>query len=250
MQGLEGGFTACFSSDDRTSGSSNDFTIRLSPGMDLSSSDRWAIYMADLSLWYTWYNISTLYGTTTFKYSHNAGVNWNTIELTPGIYKADDLITAIGLKITANGHTSASILISANQNTQKFVFSFVGGYQVDFTGLNIRTIFGAESAIYSVSGAMPNVAKMTYGVNSWYLNCDLLDTGYQGRTQGRVLHSFVPDVSPGSAIRETPQATYSLVRSTRVVNEIRFWLTDQLGRSLSIQDEPISLRLHFKPLSA
>src|SRR4051812_1942896 len=90
---VAGGFNCCFSSDSRSSGSTHDFRINLSPSMDLSGSDRWEMCLEDLATWYTWYNVSSDYGTNTFKYS--TGSDWTTITLAEGIYKASDLIAAI-----------------------------------------------------------------------------------------------------------------------------------------------------------
>jgi hypothetical protein len=242
-------FTAVFGSDDRTSGTSHDFRIRLNPPMRLNpgtgNPPKWKIALADLALWYTLYNVSDDYNNRQFVYSPNNGVTWKTVQLTAGIYNASALAAAISSAVTANGDNAANLLISANVNTQKFIFTFDNNYQVDFTGLEIRTIFGAESAIYSVSGPMPNVAKMTNEVNSWYLHTDLIEYGQSGALQGRVLHSFNPQVSPGSAIREVPQHAYVAVKSVDFINEVHFWITDQKDRPLNLNGEPVSVRLHF-----
>ena len=250
MQALAGGFTCVFSSDDRTSGDTHDFSINLSPPIDLTGADRWQVALCDLSTWYTWFNISDEYNNRIFRYSHNGGATWTDINITPGIYSADNLIDFIEAAITANGHVPASLRITPNESIQKFLFQFTNNYRVDFTNLNIRILFGAESQIYSVSGFMPNVAQMTNGVNTWYLQSDLLESGYQGRFPGRVLHSFNPgqDNPPGSALREIPNTFYNMVRSTPNLSSVRFHLTDQRNRALNINGEPLTVRLHFQPL--
>ena len=240
-------FTAVFSSDDATTLDigTHDFTIRLEPAMRLNG--RYAVSLCDLSLWYTWHNISDLYSNTAFKYWN--GVVWKTVYITKGIYDAADLANAISDLLTAAGDNPANLIIEANQNSQKFLITLSAGYQIDFTGLQIRILFGADNAILTTSGLMPNVAQMTNGVNTWILNSDLVDYGISGSHGGKALHSFSPQVSPGSHIREIPNKYYVMVKNTPFVESVRFWLTDQRGRPLSIQNEPVSIRLHFSPVA-
>lgn len=246
LQKVGGGFSMILSSD-LSDDQSHDYRIRFTPALNLTGADRWMVALENLQSWYTWFNVSSDYDNTTFRYYNGAA--YKTVNLTPGIYNASDLINAIEVGITANSDDPLNLVWSVNENTQKFVLTLLNGYKVDFGGYNIATLFGGNQAEYSTSGAMPNVAQMTNNVNTWLVHCDLLDFGICGPFQGKVLHSFSPDVSPGEAIQLQPNLTYSLVRPASHVQDVRIWITDQTGRALSIQNQPMTLKLHLKPLA-
>lgn len=243
-----GGFSLVLGSDDRREGTTtHDFTINFSPNIDFSTADRWQVALEQLSLWHTLFNISNDFGNTVFRY-RNATV-YKTIDITPGIYAAQDLIDYLETRVLANGDDPEMLQWAANTNTQKFILTLGGGYRVDFTDLPIRTVFGAANIEYTSSTSMPNVAQMSNGVNQWILHCDLVDYGYMGKYPGKPITSFSPDVAPGAAILINPQLVYVLIREAKSISSIRFWLTDQTGRPLNINNEPVDIKLHFIPLN-
>ncbi len=248
LQASSGGFQAIFSSDDRSTGSTHDFTINMNPALDFSGQDRWEMAVLGVNTWYSSYNISDDYVNRVIKYYN--GVETKTITLESGNYSADDLILEIGQWIEANEDDPDAITIFANHNPQKFEFQFLGGYKLDFTEGLLYTIFGVEAIVYDADFVAPSVAKVSNGVNSFIINTDIVSGSILGANSGYAITTFVPVGEPGSAIYHTPNfACYSLVQPVKFIRKIRIWLTDQTGsRPINLNGEPLSLQLHFRPV--
>lgn len=240
-------FSMILSSDYAYKGNSHDFRIRFTPELNMSGGDLWQVALEKLDTWNTWYNISDDYDNRVFTYYN--GTAWKDLNIEPGIYSADDLIAIIDAGVVANSDDPNNLVFSINLNTQKFVLTLASGYKIDMTNKNIRVLFGAQSKIYDTSGSFESVAKMTNNVNAFVLHCDLLANSVLGGNQSEALEVFTPDVAPGESIALRPNLSYNMVRPGKAIRECRIWCTDQLGRPLNLNNEPLTIKLHFRSLS-
>jgi hypothetical protein len=247
-----GGFIGVFSSD---TGKTHDFTVSFHD-LDLSSADRWQLCLTKLDTWFSFYNIqdSTGYDNNSIRYYNGAA--WKVIQVTPGNYTFPELIDEIYAQQAVEGDNAAvagvrplEFILNYNTGHVELQFNGGSGYRVDFSYKNIYSIFGALQLTYDTSGALENVAKISNNVNQILLHCDLLDGGFINGSVGQVLYTFVPEHPPGAHILEVPNfPNYSLVRDMKHINSVRVRLTDQLGRPIDLNGEPLSIQVHFQPL--
>src|SRR5690606_34754299 len=108
------------------------------------------------------------------------GTEWNTLSIPAGNYTSAQLTAVISNMLTAAGDDPEHLVLTPNYSTSRFELSLSGGYKVDFTGLNIATVFGADQIEYDASISFPQHADITYGVNSCLVNCDVLDGTMNG----------------------------------------------------------------------
>ena len=98
---ISGGNTECPHSN---------FKIRLSDSSNLDQEIKFYIGLHSISIAYTWDNISSEYGTNTFRYSVDNGTAWKTITLsTNGNYTYADIATFIEIFVSSNGDDIESI---------------------------------------------------------------------------------------------------------------------------------------------
>lgn len=248
MQQLEGsglGFLAVFSSDDRTSGTTDDFSIRFNPSLDLTQGDRYTASVQSVNTWYSHYNVSDDYQNRTIAY-YNGSI-WRTITLDPGNYSAADWINEFEQLVTVSGDTASNIAFSANQNTQRFEVVLSNNYRLDFSVGLLYVLLGVNPIIYTASFVAPNVAKMSNNVNAWVIHCSLIDNSILGANSSKAIYTLVPAVKPGGNIREVAQYSIpNLIMNQKKFTDCRIHITDQLGRRINLNSEPFSISMFFQ----
>ena len=90
-------------------GSSNTITIKLPSAYNSKSNDQ--IALANLNIYYSWFNLTTAFNNTYCSYTWTDGVNY-AVNFPPGFYQVSDLSAYIQLVMKTNGH----YLVDSNGN--------------------------------------------------------------------------------------------------------------------------------------
>lgn len=244
---VRGGFTVVLSSDHAENPKiTHDFVVRFRRGLDLRNS-RYQCAMTHATIWFSFYNVSSDYNNTRLRYYN--GTAWNEITIPDGNYTARALIAAILNIVKTLGDDPDSIVIRPNYSTGKFEYELSGGYKLDFTGYNIKRIFGADDAEYENTGTFPHVASITNGINSILINVSVIDGSVVGTNSGEAIWSFTPQGPPSSLLEVKPYfPTYVLCKPVDIVEEIRVRIVDQRGIPINLNGEPVTVSLHFMPV--
>lgn len=232
----------------------SDFTVEFSPPIDLRDGN-WELALNKLSCWYSWYNISAAQGNNTMRYNNSVG--WNNVVIPDGQYSIGDINDYLHSVMKANGDYTLSgtveiydIEITPNYATNKVHLEFTNSYQLDLSVSDIYLLMGSASAIYSVSGDLPNNANITNDIDNLWARCSIVVGGgsYLNSITDDIIYTFVPESPPNSNINIIPlQLIYMpIAQANNLVRKMRLYITDNLGRPIDFNGEPITWSLTMR----
>ena len=159
---------------------------------------------ANLSIYYTWKNVKSIYKNNKFKISTPT---WNeTFDLPDGSYnisEIQDCIEYIIKKHETIGE-NAPILIYANTINNRIVFKIKSGYKLELFSNETMKLLGSTSSIIDADKNSENVPKLE-NVEVVLVHCNLVNNAYQRHS--RVLFTFVPTKQYGQLISISPYTT-------------------------------------------
>lgn len=234
---------------------SHDFTVLLHSPIDLHDIQH-ECALLDMTLWNTWFNVSVALNNNTFKYYN--GTTWKTVTIPDGNYNLESLEEAIheGMKVLGDvitdgvtGSETYNINLIPNYSTIKIKLDLKNGFQVDFTTGKIHLLLGFEPNIYTTTTYATTKANLTNNVNEFFIHCSLINAGmYLNATSSDVIATLVPTVPPGAIIKvSNDNPIYMPIRDSRFFDNIRMYITDQLGRPVNLNGHTVTYRIHVKP---
>ena len=137
----------------------NRFKYDLIDKLDLKNPNK-NMELANLSIYYTWKNVKSIYNNTKFKIS---APTWNeTFDLTHGSYnisEIQDYIEYIIRKHETIGE-NAPVLIYANTINNRIVFKIKNGYKLELLSKETMKLFGSTSSIIDADKNSENVPRL------------------------------------------------------------------------------------------
>lgn len=231
----------------------NDLTVRLnSPFPVLNGPYEVALYKANL--WYSYYNISSSFNNHILTYTNAAAVT-RTVIFENGNYTIPQIndylhlyMASVGDFTIVSGSNVYNINITPDFSTLKTDISISGGYTLDLTTSFINELLGWDQAVYNTTGTGSRVANINRGINSILIRCSIVGGSYLNDLGSDIIFSFVPNVPPGANIEVQPQPAlvYVPCNVNDYIRNIRIYITDQLGRSIDFNGEPITYVLYLR----
>ena len=204
------------------------FRYNLTDKLDLKNPNK-NMALANLSIYYTWKNVKSIYNNNKFKIS---APTWNeTFDLPDGsnnISEIQDYIECIIKKHVTIGK-NAPILIYANKISNRIVFKIK-------TGLLSKETMKLLGSTKDTTDAHKNreyVPKLE-NVEVVLVHCNLVNNSYQQVL--RVLFTFVPNKQYGQLISKSQHSLVFLKTINTEFSEIDIWFTDQNNNDLEIED--------------
>ena len=236
------------SSNDRSNvnDKTHDFKVKFEPPINLSTPREgyiWTMGLKSMKCWYSFYNIdASAYSNATFIW------NATTYTITDGVYNIFQLQSAVDALIGA-GNVTLQILES-----QLKIAIIVNSGTLDLSVGDLYKLFGfspaqAATPMVAVSTTIgDNVADVTNGIDNLYVNCDLATGTWTGKFAGSVIFEFVPNKLPGRNLEYNPiNIVYLPIKlQTGYIREMRFWITDNLGRKVNFNGEDFVYTIHLK----
>ena len=164
--------------------------------------------LANLSIYYTWKNVKSIYKNNKFKIS---APTWNeTFDLPDGSYNVSeiqDYIEYIIKKHETIGE-NAPILIYANTVNNRIVFKIKSGYKLELLSKETMKLLGSTKDIIDADKNGENVPRLE-NVEVVLVHCNLVNNArllrdYQQHS--RVLFTFVPTKQYGQLISISPHS--------------------------------------------
>ena len=145
--------------------------------------------LANLSIYYTWKNVKSIYNNNKFKIS---APTWNeTFDLPDGSYNISEIQDYIEYIIKKYGTIgeNALILIDANTVDNRVVFKTKSGYKLELLSKETMKLLGSTKDIIDADKNSENVPKLE-NVEVVLVHFNLVNNAYQQHS--RVLFTFVP----------------------------------------------------------
>ena len=158
------------------------------------------VALANLSIYYTWKNVKSIYNSNNFKIS---APTWNeTFDLPDGSYnisEIQDYIEYIIKKHEAIGE-NVPILIYTNKISNRIIFKIKTGYKLELLSKETMKLLGSTKDIIDSDKNSENVSRPE-NVVVYY---NLVNNSYQQAS--RVLFTFIPNKQYGQLISISPQS--------------------------------------------
>ena len=153
--------------------------------------------LANLSIYYTWKNVKSIYKNNKFKIS---APTWNeTFDLPDGLYNIRAIQNYIEYIIKKHETitNTAPILIYANKINNRIVFKIKTGYKLELLSKETMKLLGSTSDTVDSDKDSENVPRLE-NVEVVLVHCNLVNNSYQQAS--RVLFTFVPNKQYGQLI--------------------------------------------------
>ena len=210
----------------------NRFKYDLIDKLDLKNPNK-NMALANLSIYYTWKNVKSIYKTNKFKVS---APTWNeTFDLPDGSYNISDIqdyIEYIIKKHETIGE-NAPILIYANTINNRIVFKIKTGYELELLSKETMKLLGSTSNSTDADKNSENVSRLE-NVEVVLVHCNLVNNSYQQHS--RVLFTFVPTKQYGKLISISPHSLVFSKTMNTEFSQIEVWFMDQNNNALEIED--------------
>ena len=189
--------------------------------------------LANLSIYYTWKNVKSIYRNNKFKISAPA---WNeTFDLPDGSYNIPAIQSYFEYIIKKHETIAdaAPILIYANNVVNRIVFKIKTGYKLELLSEEAMKLLGSTSNIIDKDKNSDTVPKLE-NVEVVLVPCNLVNNSYQ--QYSRVLLTFVLNKQYVQLISISPHSLVFLKTMNTEFSEIEIWFTDQNNNALEIED--------------
>ena len=130
--------------------------------------------LANLSIYYTWKNVKSIYKNNKFKIS---APTWNETFDLPNISEIQDYIEYI-IKKHETIDENAPILIYANTITDRIVFKIKSGYKLELLSEETIKLLGSTNDTIDADKNSENVPKLE-NVEVVLVHCSLVNNSYQ-----------------------------------------------------------------------
>ena len=189
--------------------------------------------LANLSIYYTWKNVKSIYKNNKFKIS---APTWNeTLDLLDGSYNIPAIQNYLEYIIKKHETITdtAPILIYANNVFNRIGFKIKTGYKLELLSEETMKLLGITSSIIDKDKNSDTVPKLE-NAEVVLVHCNLVNNSYQQHS--RVLFTFVPNKKYGQLISISPHSLVFLKIMNTEFSEIEIWFTDQNNNALEIEE--------------
>ena len=205
---------------------------------------------------YSWHNIMPEYDSKTIKYSVDSGANWKTITFETGMYSytdVDDYIHEVMKKygdVIKDGQKETyGINLTFVLSTYKVVIESNDKYQLDLRNSKFGELIGFEPKLLTKSeygSKLPNITNSNDVIN---VSCDAIqDSLGNGESSNTI--AVIPTNNLTRSFPFLYQLrflSYSSI-STFTLTQIRFYITDSIGRPIDLNGIDWYIELFLKSI--
>ena len=208
------------------------FRYNLIDKLDLKNPNKY-MALANLSTYYTWKNVKSIYNNNKFKISIPT---WNEMFYLPdgsyNISEIQDYIEYLIKRHEAIGE-NVPILIYANKISNRIELKIKTGYKLELLSKETMQLLGSTKDTIDADKNSENVPRLE-NFEVVLVHCNLVNNSYQ-QASG-VLFTFVPNKQYGQLISLSPHSLVFLKSINTEFSEIDIWFTDQNINDLEIED--------------
>lgn len=223
---------------------SHDFTIRLSPELELNKNKDCYVAVDSISMSYSWYNVSSTYGNNSFKYSHDGGVSWTTITLPNGNYTYNDIESYVQQVLSSNTHSKTGVEFRCVKQYYRVLVSLEQNYQLDLRDGEFADLIGFDKAVVTATSYGARLPNITRSVDNIFVHTNLISDSIVSGIHSDVICRFSVDNLPLSYQFHinSRRALYNKI-SLKNIRGVRIYITDAFNNPVDLNDIPVSLVL-------
>ena len=189
--------------------------------------------LANLSVYYVWKTIKSVYSNNKLKISTPT---WNnTFDLPDGSYSISDIQDYFEFIIKKHETLTENppIQIYPNKIKNRIVFKIKTGYKLELLTPETMRLLGSTKKDADADKNSENVPKLE-SVEVVLVHCNLVKNDYQHTS--KVLFSFVPNEQFGQLIDVSPHSLTMMNTFDTEYSFVEVWFTDQTSKGLEIED--------------
>ena len=148
----------------------HDFKIKLQTILKLDQNMKHEIAVDTIMMTYSWHNISETYNNNKIKYSHDGGLNWETITFVDGMYSCEDIDYTHDFMVEQTHATKDKypINILFILSSYRVIIELDNNHQVDLRGTEFGNLIGFNQKIITsteYSARLPNITNSVDKIN-------------------------------------------------------------------------------------
>ena len=216
----------------------DDFVIKFTPALLLDNNQKHEIALDQISMTYSWHNVTTNYGNNTIKYSHDGGSTWTTVTFPNGMYSYQDLNDYIHQIMKRNGHVKGDqydINIIFILTTYKVIIELSNKYQIDFRNTKFGELLGFDPKLIESTQEGSKLPNITNSIDLLNINTDIISDSIVGGSATDTLY-VIPTGILNRSFPFVEKAVHHLFTevSTSRISRMRVYVTDSLRRPVDL----------------
>ena len=232
-----------------------DFVIKFNPELNLSDDMRHELSVDRITMTYSWHNINQEYGNNTIRYSTDSGQTWETVNFVDGMYSYTDLNDYLHQYMDQKNHKTAegeyNINLTFVLSSYRVIIEMANNYQLDLRNTNFGELIGFEQKVISQTEYGSMLPNITNSIDIIHINTDAItDSIVNG-----INSSTIAVIPTDNLVRSYPfsyeprRLLFSQVSSSKI-SQMRFYITDALGRPINLNgiDWYLTLILRSTPI--
>lgn len=235
--------TTLFISSSQGKGNSHDFITKYNSIIRLNPNNENYIKLHETSMTYSWYNIDAKYNNSSIKYAFNS-VNYD-ISFPNGNYSFKDINSHIQTTLEANGHDPSGINIFFDSVEFKCVLELQNSFKMVFGDGKFKELVGFTGNEYSSTAKGEALPNITRSMDSIQVRCSIASCNVNGSISNVLYQFSTQDLVNSYPFSKKPidiGDLYGVCNATEI-SEIRIQITNQLGRSIDMNNQEVSLTL-------
>ena len=236
----------------------DNFLIKFNPPLNLNPEMKHSLAIDRLTMTYSWYNIRSSYKNNTIKYSNDRGVNWNTATFKDGMYSYTDINNYLKQYMEQkNQHTTDQqgnkvfhININFILSTYRVLISFSDDkFQLDLRGTNFGELIGFEKKLITKTEYGTILPNITNSIDVLNINTNAIkDSIVDGVNTNTIAMIPTDNLTRSYPFTFEPRRPLYCPVSSNMFSEMRFYVTDSLGRPVDFNgiDWFMTLLLHSR----
>ena len=216
----------------------HDFKIKLKQTYKLDKDKRHEIAVDTVMMTYSWYNISENQNNNKIKYTHDGGKNWETINFVDGMYSYEDLNNYIHQYMVRETHATKDkypINIQFILSSFKVIIELDNNYQVDLRGTEFGNLLGFDEKIVESTEYSARLPNITNSIDKINIHSDIIiNSILSGYSDNQLAVIPTDNLTRSYSFKFEPlRLLFNEVSKTQL-DEMRFYLTDALGRPIDL----------------
>ena len=216
----------------------HDFKIKLGKTYKLDTDMKHEIAVDTVMMIYSWHKISENNNNNKIKYTHDGGANWETITFVDGMYSYEDINDYIHQYMVRETHATKDkypINIQFILSSFRVVIELDDNYQIDFRNTEFGELIGFDDKIVTATEYSARLPNITNSVDKINIHSDIVVNSILSGNSDNLLAVIPTDnLTRSYSFKFEPRRLlFNEVNKTQL-NELRFYITDALGRPIDL----------------
>ena len=217
------------------------------------------IALDKVTMTYSWHNILNLYQNNHIKYSTDGSTSWQTVKCIDGMYTYSDLNDYLHQYMKKKSHLTTEdktgdkyhINLTFVLSTYKILIKIDNNYQLDLRNSKFGELIGFTEKIVKKTEYGTILPNMTNSIDMIYINIDAITNSILNGVNTNTL-AVIPTDNLTRSFPFTFEPRRLLFNDVSQLNisQMRFYITDSLGRPIGLNKIDWFMTLILRPKPA